>query len=121
MAMYQAKTTDDDLGQDAEIFFTNIADADLLRFLGQLPMVWGNEEPMTIGDFIYEAMLWPYVKEAWKIIDGSPGLAGRMKQLAQVFATAERGLERDNGRTRSAPRVTNLEAFMAAYTSGDLP
>jgi len=121
MAWYQANKTDDEVAQEAEAFFAEIADDDLLKFLGQLPMVWGNDERMTVGDFVYEALLWPYVKQAWKTIEGAPGLAGRMGQLSKVFTKAERELERDTGRIRRVPRVTNLAAFMAAYTTSGLP
>ena len=120
MAWYQANKTDDEVAQEAEAFFAEIADDDLLKFLGQLPMVWGNDERMTVGDFVYEALLWPYVKLAWKTIDGAPGLAGRMGQLSKVFSMAEQELERETGRTRRVPRITNLAAFMAAYTSSNL-
>jgi len=121
MAIYQANATDDEVAREAEAFFAAIGDDDLLRFLRQLPVVWGNNEQMTVGDFTYEALLWPYVKHAWKTVDGAPGLAGRMKQLSDVFSQAEQELERETGRTRRAPRVTNLAAFMAAYEGSGLP
>jgi hypothetical protein len=121
MAIYKANTTDEDIALEAEAFFAEVGDDDLLRFLGQLPMVWGNDEPMSLGDFIYEAMLWPHVKHAWATVEGAPGLGGRMGQLSRVFTKAERELERDTGRIRRVPRVTNLAAFMAAYTGRGLP
>lgn len=121
MAWYQVNTKDNDVALEAESFFLEIADADLLGFLGQLPMIWGNDERMTVGDFVYEALLWPYVKQAWKTIEGGPGLAGRMGQMSKVFTKAERQLERDTGRIRRVPRVTNLAAFMAAYSERGLP
>jgi len=121
MAWYQVNTKDNDVALEAESFFLEIADADLLSFLGQLPMIWGNDERMTLGDFIYEAMLWPYVKQAWETVEGAPGLAGRMGQMSKVFIKAERELERDTGRIRRVPRITNLAAFMAAYTERGLP
>jgi len=121
MVMYQANATDDEVAREAEAFFAAIGDDDLLRFLRQLPVVWGNEEPMSIADFTYEALLWPYVKTAWNTVVGAPGLAGRMKQMSDVFSQAEQELERDTGRTRRAPRVTNLAAFMAAYEGSGLP
>jgi len=120
MAWYQSNKTDDEVAQEAEAFFAEIADDDLLKFLSQLPMVWGNDERMTVGDFVYEALLWPYVKQAWKTIDGAPGLASRLGQLSKVFSMAEQELERETGRTRRVPRITNLAAFIGAYTNGDL-
>ena len=121
MAWYQVSTADNESALETESFFLEIADADLLEFLRQLPMIWGNEDRMTLGDFIYEAVLWPYVKEAWKTVEGEPGLASRMGQMSKVFTKAERRLERDTGRIRRVPRVTNLAAFMAAYTANGLP
>jgi len=121
MAIYSAVQSGEDVVRDAEAFFAEVADEDLLRFLQQLPMVWGNDEPMTVADFVYEALLWPHVKEAWTSTEGAPGIAGRMGQIAQVFAKAEEALQRDTGRTRRVQRVTNLASFMDAYTSRGLP
>ncbi len=121
MAIYSVARSGQDIARDAEAFFAEIADDDLLRFLKQLPMVWGNDQPMTIADFTYEALLWPFVKQAWIDTKGAPGIAGRMGQIAQVFAKAERNLERETGRKRRVPRVTNLASFMDAYTVNGLP
>jgi hypothetical protein len=120
MEMYQVKESNNEISRNAETFLATVSDDDLLNFLGQLPMIWGNDERMTVGDFVYEALLWPYVKQAWKTIDGAPGLAGRMGQMSKVFIEAERELERDTGRIRRVPRITNLAAFMGAYTSSNL-
>ena len=121
MAWYQAKKTDEELTEEVESFFVEVSDEDMLRFLRHLVMVWGNDEPMTITDFTYEALLWPYMNEAWQSVKGGPGISSRLSQLSKVFAVAEDGLKRDTGRTRRLPRVTNLAAFMDAYTTAGLP
>lgn len=121
MAVFQAKSDGEELTEEVESFFIDVGDDDMLRFLRHLVMVWGNDEPMTIADFTYEALLWPYIKEAWQSVKGGPGISARLSQLSRVFAVAEDGLERDTGRTRRLPRVTNLAAFMDAYTTTGLP
>ncbi|SFS20072.1 hypothetical protein [Yoonia litorea] len=120
MAMYAIDKEGTDIARDAEAFFAEVADDDLLKFLSQLPMIWGNEERMTVADFTYEAMLWPFIKDAWRKIDGSPGLAGRLGQLDQVFDHAEKHLEKETGRTRRVPRTTNLASFMQIFMQGKL-
>ncbi|WP_224825401.1 hypothetical protein [Cognatishimia sp. MH4019] len=121
MAIYSVSQSGEDIARDAEAFFAEIADEDLLSFLQQLPMAWGNDEPMTLTDFVYEALLWPFVKSAWQDVEGAPGIAGRMGQLVQVFAKAEQDLERETGRVRRVRRVTNLASFMDAYTDSVVP
>lgn len=108
--------------QNAMDFFDRVADEDLLRFLRSLPVIGTNEdEPFTIEDLTYEALLQPYVIRAWKLVDGGPGVAGRIMQITHVYKAAEAALERDTGRKRRIPRMINIAAFMDAYTSRGLP
>ena len=108
--------------QDAMDFFDQIADEDLLRFLRSLPVIGTNvDEPFTIEDLTYEALLQPYVLHAWKAVDSSPGIPGRIKHITGVYKAAEAALERKTGRKRRLPRMINLTAFMDAYMSRGLP
>lgn len=107
---------------DAAAFFDQVADQDLLRFLRTLPMIAMNDdEPFTIEDLTYEAMLQPYVLHAWKSVSGSSGIANRILQLSKVYKAAEAALERETGRKRRVPRVISIPAFMDAYTARGLP
>ncbi|WP_425040560.1 hypothetical protein [Primorskyibacter sp. S187A] len=120
------KTTQKELAVDpvlsASEFFDQMADEDLLRFLRSLPVIGTNdEEPFTVEDLVYEALLQPYIVHAWTQIEGAPGIGGRIKQLTQVIKSAERSLERETGRKRRVPRVINLVAFLDAYEQRGLP
>lgn len=44
MAIYSVAKSGNDIPRDIEAFFAEVADDDLLKFLSQLPMVWGNDE-----------------------------------------------------------------------------
>ena len=101
-----------------EQYLRDASDDDLLSFLRSVPLVWSDREQITLNDFIYEALLWPYVKHAWSVVKGQPGLPGRMRQLSDVYALAERRMELDTGRKRRIPRMTNLVAFIDAYERG---
>ncbi len=117
------KQTDADKREEIEAieaYLIDVSDDDLLEFLRSLPMVWSEAEGMMLQDFIFEAMLWPYVKHAWTVVQGQPGLPGRMKQVSDVYALAERQLELETGRKRRVPRVTDLAAFIDAYERGVL-
>ena len=103
-----------------KVFVSDVSDDDLLVFLKTLPMAWSDTDRMKLSDFIYEALLWPYVKHAWNVVQGQPGLAGRLKQLSDVYALAEKQMELDTGRRRRIPRVTNLALFLDAYQRGAL-
>jgi len=106
----------------ASEFFDQMGDEDLLRFLRSLPVIGTNdEEPFTVEDLVYEALLQPYVVQAWKQIKGAPGFGSRLMQLTKVVKYAEQALERETGRKRRVPRVINLPAFLDAYEKRGLP
>ena len=122
MAMVDDVALSDKAITDTVSFFDQVADEDLLRFLKSLPVIGANDdEPFTIEDLTYEALLQPFVLHAWKTVRSSPGIAGRISQLVKVYKTAEAALERETGRKRRVPRVINLPAFMDAYTKRGLP
>ena len=122
MAEVKCVTLSDDAINDAIAFFDQLADEDMLRFLRSLPVVgMHDEEPFTIEDLTYEALLQPYVLHAWKRVPGNPGVAGRIMQVSHVYKAAERALERDTGRRRRVQRVINLPAFLDAYQKRGLP
>lgn len=122
MAEVKGVTLSDVAVADTVAFFEQVADEDLLRFLRSLPVIGTNDdEPFTIEDLTYEALLQPFVIHAWKTVRGSPGIAGRISQLVKVYKTAEKALERETGRKRRVPRVINLPAFMDAYQKRGLP
>lgn len=71
MAEVNDVTLTDDAITDAVAFFEEVADEDLLRFLRSLPVIGTNDdEPFTIEDLTYEALLQPYVLHAWKNVAG---------------------------------------------------
>lgn len=80
-----------------------------------------DDEPFTIEDLTYEALLQPYVLHAWKTVKGEPGIPGRLLQLSQTYRAAEAALERETGRKRRVPRVIDLPAFLDAYMGRGLP
>jgi hypothetical protein len=91
--------------QDAVTFFDQVADEDLLRFLRSLPVIAMNDDDFfTIEDLTYEALLQPYVLQAWKTVSGNLAIPGRLKHLTDVYKTAEAALEQDTGRKRRMPR-----------------
>ncbi|MEL7213688.1 MAG: hypothetical protein AAGK92_13580 [Pseudomonadota bacterium] len=113
--------TDDEI-TDAVAFFDEVADEDLLRFLRSLPVIGTNDdEPFTIEDLTYEALLQPYVLQAWKSVSGSPGIANRILQLSKLYKAAEAAMERETGRKRRVPRVISIPAFVDAYRGRGLP
>lgn len=107
---------------DAVSFLERTGDDEILKFLSRLPMVAGNaDSKFTISDFIYEAKLWPFVKEAWKVVPGQPGISGRLFQIAQVYKVAEENLKKLTGDVRRVPRVIDLTVFILVYTTDGLP
>jgi hypothetical protein len=107
---------------DAGAFLAHASDADLMRFLRRLSMIAGCEDgAMTIEDFIFEAKLWPFVKLAWREIEGQPGIPGRLKQIADVYHMAEAQFEKETGKRRRSPRVIDLPSFVSIYTGEGLP
>lgn len=111
----------EDIG-DAQAFLANAGDADLLKFLRRLPMVAGSEDgTLTLADFIYEALLWPFLKDAWAKVEGSPGIPGRLKQVADAYKVAEAEFEKETGEKRRTPRVIDLPSFVKIYGGEGLP
>ena len=103
-----------------EAYLGDISDDDLLAFLRTLPMVWSDTERMKVSDFIYEAMLWPYVKHAWSVIRIKGGFPSLLHSVSDVYDLAERQLEIDTGRKRRVPRVTDLAVLLDVYERGML-
>lgn len=102
-------------------FVEEMADEEVLKFLRAFVMVGANEEDQTtIGDLVYEMLLWPYVKKAWREAEGSPGVAGRIRMLTDTLRASEAALEADTSRKRRVPRVVNLNAFLEQYTDGSV-
>ena len=107
---------------DAKRFLEWAGDDELLRFLKRLPMVGGSDGgQMTLTDLIYEMKLWPFVKQAWAEVEGSPGLPGRIIQLQKVYKKGEADLELMTGDRRRLPRVIDLPSFLKMYNSVGLP
>lgn len=107
---------------DAGVFLAQASDTDLLRFLRRLPMVAGSEDgTITIADLIYEMKIWPFVKAAWAKVDGSPGIPGRLKQVADVYKLAEEHFEKETGERRRTPRVIDLPTLTKIYSGEGLP
>ncbi|GAB5447940.1 MAG: hypothetical protein Gyms2KO_28130 [Gymnodinialimonas sp.] len=72
----------------------------------------GNDGgPVTLKDLIYEMRLVPFVLDAWRRIDGSPGMQGCIQQLSRVYKAAEADMEEITGERRRLPRVIDIPAF----------
>lgn len=103
---------------DDQDYLENVYDRDVFELLRQLPIIAGNDGgQFTMTDLIYEIKLRPFVKEAWTEIEGGPGIAGRILQIAEVYKRAEANLENLTGETRRLPRVIDISSFIEAYTS----
>jgi hypothetical protein len=121
MAYHRADDRQRGIG-GAGAFLAQMSDTDLLRFLRRLPMVAGMEDgTVTVSDLVYEMRLWRYVKSAWAQVNGQPGVPGRIKQISDVYALAERQFERETGERRRLPREINLPSFLELYTTEGLP
>lgn len=121
--MEKAKSVKDVPGpMGPEQFLSVAADDDLFRFLRRLPMVAGQPDGrITMSDLVYEMELWPFVKDAWNQVEGSPGIPGRLRQLSSVYKKAEAEFERVSGKLRRQERIIDLPTFVDIYTSEGLP
>lgn len=104
-------------------FLDRVGDEDLLKFLRRLPMVASHQtdQRVTMADVIYEMKLWPYVKAAYRENDGSPGVAGRLSQLQDVYARASEMMRKETGEVRSSERSFNFATFLQIYATEGLP
>jgi len=100
---------------DLEQFLVRSSDKELLNFFRYLPMVAGQDELLTIQDLIYELNLRPFLETAWREIEGTPGVPGRILQLMRVYRRAEDRFEKRHGRRRRRPRVIDLPSFLDVY------
>jgi hypothetical protein len=107
---------------DAQRFLEIAGDEELRIFLSRLPMVAANDAgSVSMEDLIYEMKIWPFVKQAWSDVEGSPGIPGRLLQLARVYKKAESDFEQLTGETRRHPRVIDLPSFTKIYAATGLP
>ena len=103
-------------------FLSTAGDEELLKFFRRLPMIAGSDEgKVSIADLVYEMELWPFVKQAWVRVEGRPGIAGRIKQVADVYKSAEVELELLTGKTRRKVRVIDLPTFVEIYSTEGMP
>ena len=119
LKVIELETTDPSDQADLYRFFETVGDDDLLKFLRRLPIIVNDtDEPMTMQDLAYEVALWPFIKEAWTKVPGSPGLAGRIKQLKDVIELSQKELKRASGGklVRRHPFKINLAAFLQVYS-----
>ena len=75
----------------------------------------------TISQDLYEALLRPYWAEAYRSIEGVPGLPGRLKQFLETRAEARIKMERDLRLFSIGIDEPTFEDFLIAYEAGDLP
>lgn len=107
---------------DAIRFLELSGDEELLAFLRKLPMVTGHEDGrLSMSDLIFEMRLWPFVKRAWREVEGGPGIPGRLRQLSSVYKKAEAEFERETGIQRRRKRVIDLPTFLNIYSLEGLP
>lgn len=103
-------------------FLEIAADEDVLRFMRRLPMIAGHiDGQFTMRDLAYEIELLPYVKIAWREVDGSPGIPGRLRQMADVYRRAEAEFEKETGKKRRLERIIDLPTFVEIYSTDGLP
>ena len=101
-------------------FLAAMSDRAVISWLRQFQIVRPDPpRQFTIADFAHACMLEPYLRAAWKEIEGEPGLPGRIAQMQRVYDLAQRRLHRD-----SAVPVQNLvidfPSFARAYADGNL-
>ena len=107
---------------ELEQFLDRAADDDVKRFLRRLPMIAGMSDGLTtMADVIFEIRLLPFVEEAWTKVEGSPGVPGRLLQIAEVYRVAEAKLFREFGIKRRQPRVIDVPSFLDIYATSGLP
>lgn len=94
----------------------NLEDDEILRYLSILPNIAGQDDgTMTMRDLTYEICILPFIKDLWQRIPESPGPAGRLKKLVDVYARAEAAYLAHSGQTRRVPRQIDLEKFLRMY------
>ncbi|WP_299649971.1 hypothetical protein [uncultured Tateyamaria sp.] len=121
MAEVPGSNIRDDLPTELHQFIEEMADEEVLIFLRSFIVVGANEKSQTtIGDLVYEMLLWPYVKKVWREAEGSPGVAGRIRMLMDTLRISEAALEAETGRKRRVPRIVNLNAFLEQYAEGSV-
>lgn len=79
------------------------------------------ELPETIPQDLYEVLLRPFWAEAYRCIEGVPGLPGRLKQFLETRAEAQAAMELELGLLPIAIDEPTFEEFLFAYEAGDLP
>ena len=80
-----------------------------------------RQQIAALADDRYEAVLKPYLNDAYELYPGSPGVAGRLKQHLDVYQHAEQALFDETGLRRPAPKPFNLVRFLTKYFGGQLP
>ena len=79
------------------------------------------ELPNALPQDLYEVLLRPFWAEAYRSIEGVPGLPGRLKQFLETRAEAQSNMERDLGLLSIGIEEPTFEEFLFAYEAGDLP
>lgn len=79
------------------------------------------ELPEPVPQDIYEALLRPFWAEAYRSIEGVPGMPGRLKQFLETRAEAQINMERDLRIIPFGIDEPTFEEFLFAYEAGDLP
>lgn len=107
---------------DAMSFLEQAGDDEILKFMRHLPMIARCEDSkFTLADLIYEVKLLPFVTDAWKAVTGQPGIAGRLRQIDQVYKLAGENFKKLSGEERRVPRVIDVATFISIYTTDGLP
>ena len=68
----------------------------------------------------YDSLLSPYLRDAYREVDGSPGLPGRILQHIRASKLATQRLEADTGVRRPSVGGHDLPKFLGLYQRGEL-
>lgn len=80
-----------------------------------------DEEVAKLQDDKFEKILKPYLRAAYKLYPGRPGVPSRFKQHLEVYRHSERALFAETGLRRPKPKPMNLVRFLNLYLGGKLP
>lgn len=101
-------------------FLAVASEADVIRWFRQFQIVRPfPQRKLRLSDIVYACLLEPFLREAWREVQGQAGFANRLTQVEKVYALAQARLEEEGGVPRSELRVY-LHSFQRAYEAGQL-
>ena len=102
-------------------FLELASDDNLKRWLRQLAIVkYDYLQPFNTRSFWARAQMIPYLEQAWREIDGQPGVSGRLWQLSRVYDLAEQRCAQAGIGCPNGERIIDYPSFTFAYHAGEL-